>query len=87
MCTDVDSLKYLKSMTLGKESDALKRAECEQFPEENCLTLKIKSEDVYERNFYVKNKEDYDCWVAIFEDVLASKQTSSRLKKTKVVVS
>jgi hypothetical protein len=76
----------MKKITLGKKTDALQRKECEEFDEALCFTLHISGEEKYERNFFVREEEDYNNWVSLFKAMLASKSTmESRLKKSKKI--
>jgi hypothetical protein len=59
-------LKGLRKITQGKKSDALKRQECEEFEDALCFTLYITADDKYERNFYVKEEEDFQKWISLF---------------------
>ena len=47
--------------------------------------MHILGEEKYERNFYVKEEEDFNNWMGLFKLLLSSKSTEeSRMKKTRV---
>ena len=73
----VDKLHTIRKIKQGKQSEALKRNECDNFEEKKCFTIILEDR---ERSFYVEKSSDFNGWMRLFHWYM---QMMKSMKKTK----
>jgi hypothetical protein len=59
------SLKGLKKILVGKQTDTLRKKEAQKYNDSQCFALIF--EDGKDRSFYVPNEEDLQKWVLLLQ--------------------